>query len=330
MLEFAIEKKQLIYQIQLSGALNNRTCSDFKKFCDDIIEKKYNVIILNFEKLKYISSSGIGGLLYLGKRLKSKLGMGIICCCNEEIKSVLYFLGINSLFQFFDDNEEALKYIKEKFEPGQKQETNEEPALQKKPEKDTELISDSDIKEAQQNIEEPEDNDMAGEVLEKLPEKDIEVEIAGEEDEDVPDAIIVAEDDDPAFPGGTGSSEEKKIQKNFDDEIEESLSEDLKDITDEDDLDFEVDLMNKAKGNETGEAGKADAVIQKDPGNDDFIIINTDKDIKTKQLEEEKFQDFFIECHNCKAFLRIKNYGKHYCPECKKVFEVDENKNYIF
>jgi len=88
--------------ITLKGRLDT---SNYEKFSDEltsIIESGKKFLVLNLEGLEYISSSGLRVFLSSLKTLRAVEGDVILCCMNENIKSVFEVSGFITLFRVED------------------------------------------------------------------------------------------------------------------------------------------------------------------------------------------------------------------------------------
>lgn len=92
-IEKILEGKKMT--ISLEGRLDTMTApqleSDLKQGLDGVEE-----LIVDFEKLEYLSSAGLRVLLSLQKRM-NKLGEMVICNVNETIKEIFEVTGFDEI-----------------------------------------------------------------------------------------------------------------------------------------------------------------------------------------------------------------------------------------
>ncbi len=93
--------------IEFEGSLDTGTSPDVEKEINKLIEKGTLKFIFNFEKTKYMSSSGLRVLLATAKKLKGK-GELKICNLNEVIAEVFDVSGFSSILNVYKTEEEAL------------------------------------------------------------------------------------------------------------------------------------------------------------------------------------------------------------------------------
>lgn len=66
-------------------------------------------VILNFSKVEYLSSSVLGKLITFQKRLKSNGGELRLCCIHPTIYEIFEITRLNTLFDIYPTEEEALE-----------------------------------------------------------------------------------------------------------------------------------------------------------------------------------------------------------------------------
>jgi len=74
-----------------------------------IAESGNKKILLNVEKLEYVTSAGLRSILVGAKLLKSSQGEMKICQPNDEVKEVFEISGFNSLLHLYDTEKDALE-----------------------------------------------------------------------------------------------------------------------------------------------------------------------------------------------------------------------------
>jgi anti-anti-sigma factor len=86
---------------------------------ETVIEKIFNLlndgfinIIADFEKLRYVNSTGLGILLHFSKSAKEKSGSFKIANVNENVYEIIEIIGATSLLEIFDDVKEAVDSLK--------------------------------------------------------------------------------------------------------------------------------------------------------------------------------------------------------------------------
>jgi anti-sigma B factor antagonist len=82
---------------------------------ETVIEKTFNLlndgfvnIVADFEKLRYVNSTGLGILLHFSKSAKEKGGSFKIANVNENVYEIIEIIGATSLLEIFDDLKDAV------------------------------------------------------------------------------------------------------------------------------------------------------------------------------------------------------------------------------
>lgn len=104
-----VEKKlDNVNLIYLSGRLDAYSATEVEKKLDSLIEAGQTRLVLNLEKLEYISSSGLRVFLAGLKKAKKQQGDIKLACMKTFIKEVFDIAGFSQLFNIFDTEEAAV------------------------------------------------------------------------------------------------------------------------------------------------------------------------------------------------------------------------------
>jgi anti-anti-sigma factor len=69
-------------------------------------------IVADFQKLRYVNSTGLGVLLHFNKSAKEKNGSFKIANVNENVYEIIEIIGATSLLEIYDDIDEAVESLK--------------------------------------------------------------------------------------------------------------------------------------------------------------------------------------------------------------------------
>lgn len=95
--------------LELSGQLDAHTAPIFERFLEERVRgRDKRKIVLDFAKLDYISSAGLGVLMGLIEEIRSNGGDMRLANLPEKIFHVLDLLGFPVVFQIFKTREEAV------------------------------------------------------------------------------------------------------------------------------------------------------------------------------------------------------------------------------
>lgn len=113
MKEFTIEKdeKDGIIIIRLSGDMDTQTCLEFSDFFRELSQPEGIHLLIDLQNLTYINSLGVGTLIGNIQRIQSRKGAVCFLKTSPEVEHVFNLAGITHLFQFFESESDALKYL---------------------------------------------------------------------------------------------------------------------------------------------------------------------------------------------------------------------------
>ncbi len=108
MLDIEHEAKNNVVVVYFAGKIDTKTSPDVEKYLNKIIDQGVNNIVMNFEELDFISSTGLRVILATGKTLMGNKGKLTMCHANITVNDVLRMSGFNKMFGVFDTEQEAL------------------------------------------------------------------------------------------------------------------------------------------------------------------------------------------------------------------------------
>ncbi|MCU0822338.1 MAG: STAS domain-containing protein [Spirochaetes bacterium] len=108
--------KDKIVVVEVNGPLNSETCHGFESYIDQIIGDKKLLIIIDAEKLEFVSSVGIGAFIYSQKKIISNNGFMIICNLSDETTSLFKLLGFDKVFMIAGSKDEAFDIMNRQLE----------------------------------------------------------------------------------------------------------------------------------------------------------------------------------------------------------------------
>jgi anti-anti-sigma factor len=111
-MEISLKKIDTCNVIELNGRLNTTNFSDLEKEINRLIEKGERYILVDCERLDYVSSSGLRVFLVALKTLKKNEGKFILCNIQENIKEIFEVSGFITIFEIYQTKNEALKNCK--------------------------------------------------------------------------------------------------------------------------------------------------------------------------------------------------------------------------
>jgi len=107
-MQISVKTANEVKVLAFEGSLDTQTSSDALTQLTELIDGGDKKILVNFEKLQYISSAGLRILLAAAKQLKTADGELRICDLNEVVKEVFDISGFSTIFKIFENETEAL------------------------------------------------------------------------------------------------------------------------------------------------------------------------------------------------------------------------------
>ncbi len=95
--------------IRIEGHLDTQTSSEAQAQLTQLIDQGATKLVVNFEKLDYISSAGLRVLLATAKQLKGNSGELRVCSLNEVVQEVFDISGFTTILTVTKTEPEALE-----------------------------------------------------------------------------------------------------------------------------------------------------------------------------------------------------------------------------
>jgi anti-sigma B factor antagonist len=93
--------------IRLEGAVDAHTAPKFEEAVQTVIDEGRNKIVVDCERMTYISSAGLGVFMCFIEEVRDENGDIKICGLSEKVKQPFEILGFESLYDFCPDVESA-------------------------------------------------------------------------------------------------------------------------------------------------------------------------------------------------------------------------------
>jgi anti-sigma B factor antagonist len=94
------------------GRLDTNAAVEFEQKLNGLTDAEPVWLVVNMDKLEYISSSGLRALLAALKKSRQKQGDIRLACLQPFVKEVFDIAGFSQLFKMFDKEEDALNSFK--------------------------------------------------------------------------------------------------------------------------------------------------------------------------------------------------------------------------
>lgn len=110
-LETKVTKKEnYSYSVELTGSIDTDTSPQLKTELSEIIDEKTNVVVLDMAAVDYVSSAGLGLIVWAKKSLSKVDASFVMVNLQPQIKKLLDLMKLDDGFKIRDASEED-KYI---------------------------------------------------------------------------------------------------------------------------------------------------------------------------------------------------------------------------
>jgi anti-sigma B factor antagonist len=99
--------------IDLKGYLDAHTASDLENAFNGLIEGSKYKVVVNFEELDYISSAGLGVFMAYVETMRDNKGDIKFSNMKENVYNIFDLLGFPMLYEFYPEENEAVKKFNE-------------------------------------------------------------------------------------------------------------------------------------------------------------------------------------------------------------------------
>ena len=95
--------------VRLNGELDHHTATIFREVIDQELSKDFVPnLVVNFENLTFMDSSGIGAILGRYRQIKAKGGKMVFCGLSKHIKKIMQLGGLLTIIPVCSDENNAL------------------------------------------------------------------------------------------------------------------------------------------------------------------------------------------------------------------------------
>jgi anti-sigma B factor antagonist len=109
MLDIEHKEKDGVTIVYFFGKMDTGTSPEAEKYVNRLLDDSDTNILMNFEELDFISSTGLRVILATGKKLTGSNGKLTICSPNITVNDVLNMSGFNRMFGVYETEKEALE-----------------------------------------------------------------------------------------------------------------------------------------------------------------------------------------------------------------------------
>lgn len=111
-IDVTFERKEEILTGKLAGRIDTTNSDELQNTLDAEIPAEEQALILDFEQVSYISSSGLRVVLRMAKRFKDEGKRFAICSLTDSVHSIMTMSGFDQIVSIAESQAEAVSVIK--------------------------------------------------------------------------------------------------------------------------------------------------------------------------------------------------------------------------
>ncbi|BAY11218.1 STAS domain-containing protein [Calothrix sp. NIES-2098] len=92
--------------IKLSGIINSATSQDLRQRLTELIEKGTKIVLIDFQDVTFMDSSGLGALVLAFKTLRAANSRLVLCSINEQVRILFELTSMDKIFDIFSSQDE--------------------------------------------------------------------------------------------------------------------------------------------------------------------------------------------------------------------------------
>jgi len=97
--------------LEPEGFINAHTVRQFEGALEGLVQQGRFTILLNCQKLSYISSAGLGAIMGLIETVRDNGGDILLSDLQENVFTIFDTLGFTQLYRVFPTEDEAIQYV---------------------------------------------------------------------------------------------------------------------------------------------------------------------------------------------------------------------------
>jgi anti-sigma B factor antagonist len=111
-LQFSQKKDPKVHYLFMEGDLiGDEAGPRLAEMVSDSVEEGIKILVIDLEKVRYISSSGLGLLITLLTKMRNAGGELYLTAPSEHVKKLLIITKLNGIFQVFDSVDELTSHL---------------------------------------------------------------------------------------------------------------------------------------------------------------------------------------------------------------------------
>lgn len=95
----------LVKAVQPSGILDKTKALQFELEVNEIIASKADVVLIDFQNIDFMDSSGLGVLVNAIKKVKSAKRKIVVCSLNNQVRMLFELAGLDRVLEIYRNRE---------------------------------------------------------------------------------------------------------------------------------------------------------------------------------------------------------------------------------
>lgn len=108
-MDIDVKKSGQALVVSVTGRIDTVSAPDFQQKIEEILAQGETRIVVDLEKLDYVSSAGLRSILIGAQKAKAVRGSLSCCALRGMVKKVFEISGFGTMLPIFDSVEDALK-----------------------------------------------------------------------------------------------------------------------------------------------------------------------------------------------------------------------------
>ncbi|MEH2363546.1 STAS domain-containing protein [Nostoc sp.] len=97
--------REQVKVIKLIGNLNATTSQEFRQKITDILVSGAKIVLVDFQDVTFMDSSGLGALVLAFKTLRAADTKLVLCSINEQVRILFELTNMDKVFEIFPSQE---------------------------------------------------------------------------------------------------------------------------------------------------------------------------------------------------------------------------------
>ncbi len=107
-MDLTTERRDGVLSVRVVGRIDGANAYEFEEEIRSLVEESDRAVIMDFEKLSYISSAGLRAVLVTAKMLRSQDATFALCSLSDQIREIFQISGFDKIIVIHPTPVEAL------------------------------------------------------------------------------------------------------------------------------------------------------------------------------------------------------------------------------